>query len=83
MAYFTSLQHTLIELLYLICPRLTREQACLDFAKVLSLRLVVESDLVFLPVLLFRSTRKQFHREFCDTSINQGNGYGTGNSEMV
>jgi cold shock protein len=38
----------------------------------LCLRLVVESDLAFLPVLLFRSTRKQFHPEFCDTSSNGG-----------
>jgi CspA family cold shock protein len=28
--------------------------------------------LVFLPVLLFRSTRKQFHIEFRDTSSNKG-----------
>ena len=41
------------------------------FPKVLSLLLVVESDLVFLPVLLFRTTRKQFHPEFCDTSSNE------------
>jgi CspA family cold shock protein len=39
---------------------------------VLHWRLVVESDLAFLPVLLSRSTRKQFHIEFCDTSRNKG-----------
>jgi CspA family cold shock protein len=33
---------------------------------------VVESDLVFLPVLLFRFTRKQFHIEFRDTSSKEG-----------
>ena len=50
----------------------------------LDLALVVESDLAFLLVLLFRSTRNQFHIEFSDTSEQQqGNGYGTRNSEMV
>ena len=33
----------------------------------LHFELVVESDLAFLPVLLYRSTCKQFHLEFCDT----------------
>jgi len=33
---------------------------------------VVESDLVFLPVLLFRFTCKQFHSAFCDTLSNKG-----------
>ena len=49
----------------------------------LSLALVVESDLAFLPVLLFRSTRKQFHIEFRDTQGNKRSGYGARNSEMV
>lgn len=35
------------------------------FVKVLFLRLIDESDLAFLPVLVFHSTRKQFHIEFC------------------
>jgi cold shock protein len=34
--------------------------------------LVVESELAFLPVLLFRFTRKQFHIEFCDTPSDKG-----------
>jgi len=38
---------------------------------VLFLRLVVESDLAFLPVPLSRPTRKQFHPEFCDTSSDK------------
>ena len=34
--------------------------------------MVVESDLAFLPVSAFRSTRNQFHIEFSDTSPNTG-----------
>jgi cold shock protein len=35
---------------------------------VLVYKLIVESDLVLLPVLAFSSTRKQFHIAFSDTS---------------
>lgn len=50
--------------------------------KVLSLPLVVESDLVFLPVLPSRFTRKQFHSESA-TQQNKRNRSMTGNLQLT